>query len=264
MSTANYRHLVTAVHDIWTFAERIGAKDQAKTFQKLHARLQAEERSSDAVEEEIFKARGLASFFIPQHISKQRWDAAKKELLEKELSALREAINDALFPPKPNAVPEADVKGLAGNAEYTKVLGRPEQAPEIAKHALDVVTRFSTAVFKQDIETAYGLCANELRTWMSAQRFCTELEKAERAYGGKAVECKVEQVSMIWADAVSRQKTGNKQGDWPKDTPKSNKRATVGTFWFTDPQNNVGRWAFFWVVEEAQGYRIAKFNQYLQ
>jgi hypothetical protein len=46
--------------------------------------------------------------------------------------------------------------------------------------------------------------------------------------------------------------------------PKPNKRATVGTFWFTEPAKNVGRWVFFWVTEEPEGYRIAKFQQYLQ
>lgn len=61
-----------------------------------------------------------------------------------------------------------------------------------------------------------------------------------------------------------RQKRGNNNGDWPKDTPRPNKRAIVGTFWFTNPAKNEGRWVMLWVTEEAEGFRIAKFNQYLQ
>jgi hypothetical protein len=177
---------------------------------------------------------------------------------------LRQALNDALAPTKPAAFPEAEVQGLAGNSEYTKVLGHPRQAPEIAKCAIEVVTRFSTAVFRQDLEAAYRLCANELRNRVSVKRFYTELEKADQRYGGQPLECKIERVASVWADEISRGKTGNKQGDWPMDTPKPNKRATVGTFWFTEPAKNVGRWVFFWVTEEPEGYRIAKFQQYLQ
>jgi hypothetical protein len=216
------------------------------------------------LEEDIFHARGLASFWIPSHRSKQRWDAAKKEGAGQEFTSLHQSLDDALMPPKPAAFPEADVQGLAGNAEYTKVFGDAKVAPEIANRAMDVVTRFSKAVFAQDLEAAYGLCANELRNWMSVKPFCTELEKADNRYGGRPMECKIERVSMIWADQIACEKTGNKQGDWPKDTPKPSKRATVGTFWFTDPTNNVGRWTFFWVTEEPEGYRIAKFHQYLQ
>lgn len=160
-------------------------------------------------------------------------------------------------------IPEKYITGLAGNDEETGVRGDPKDAKKIARQSLDVVTRFSKAVFKQDLETAYGLCANELRTWMSVKRLFTELQKADAQFGGPAVDFVIERVAWIYADEPSRQ-CSNSDGQWPKDTPKSNKRATVGTFWFTNPKEQQGRWVFFWVTEEAEGYRIAKFNQYLQ
>lgn len=138
---------------------------------------------------EVFDARGMASFWIPSHISKSKLDTAAKAKLDSEFSALRQRLDDALEPPKPAAFPEADIQGLAGNKEFTRVYGDPKHAPAIAKAAMEVVQRFSAAVFKQDIETAYGLCANELRGWMSVKRFGTELEKADERFGGRAVEC---------------------------------------------------------------------------
>jgi len=262
--SANYEELLAALQNMAEFARRVGVRKQATTFEKLHERLLADKRSSKALEEEVFHARGLASFYIPRHISKQPGKSAKKKELETEFFGLKQVLDDALIPPKPTAFPETDIQGLAGNDEYTKVWGDPKEAKIIAQRAMELVQRFSTAVFNGDIETAYGLCANELRNWMSVKRLVTELEKADRNYGGKAVACKIERVSHIEADDVARQKSGNRRGNWPKDTPKSSKRATVGSFWFTNPTESKGRWVMFWITEEADGYRIAKFNQYLQ
>lgn len=262
--SANYEQLLTALRNVAEFARRAGVKKEAAAFQKLHRRLQADKRSSKGLEEDAYKAVRLASYWIPSHISKQAWDTARKERLNAEFPRLKQALDDALIPPKPLAFPETDIQGLAGNDEYTRVWGDPKAAKIIAQGAMDIVQRFSTAVFKQDFETAYGLCANELRNWMSVKRLFTELEKADRNYGGKAVACKIERVSHIEADELARQKSGNTRGNWPKDTPKPNKRATVGAFWFTNPAENEGRWVMFWITEEADGYRIAKFNQYVQ
>jgi hypothetical protein len=259
-----HNRLLSAIENMTQFAEQVAAKDQAKAFQKLQDNLRTEQRLSEGLKEDIFKARGLAAFWIPSHISRQRWAGSKKEQLKREFSVLNQALVDALMPPKAAAFPETEVQRLAGNDEYTTVFGNTKDAKRIATKAMRVVGSFSEAVFKEDLQTAYSLCANELRTWMSVKRFWTELAKADRRYGGRPVACKSERVSCIWADAVSRQKTPNTDSGWPKDTPKPNKRATVGAFWFTNPVENVGRWIFFWITEEAEGYRIAKFNQYLQ
>jgi hypothetical protein len=156
------------------------------------------------------------------------------------------------------------VKGLVpGTKTDTFVVGKLTEARKIAKSSLDVVKQFSEAVIRQDIETAYALCANELRCWMSVQRFVTELGKADAQYGGKPISYFPERITWIYADEASR-KESNKEGDWPKDTPKPNKRACVGGWWTTGKtaEGEVGRSVFFWVTEEAEGYRIAKFKQY--
>jgi len=158
------------------------------------------------------------------------------------------------------------VKGLVpGKKTDTFVLGDEAEARKIAKHCLEVVQRFSEAIIKQDIEAAYGLCANELRCRMSVQRFVTELAKAEAEYSGKPISYFPERITWIYADEASR-KESNKEGDWPKDTPKPNKRALVGGWWTAQntAEGEFGRSVFFWVTEEAEGYRIAKFKQYHQ
>ena len=100
---------------------------------------------------------------------------------------------------------------------------------------------------------------------MSVKRFVTELAKADAEYGGKPISYFPEHITWIYADEASR-KESNKEGDWPKDTPKPNKRALVGGWWTVKKtaEGDFGRSVFFWVTEEAEGYRIAKFQQYIQ
>jgi hypothetical protein len=158
------------------------------------------------------------------------------------------------------------VKGLVpGKKTDTFVLGEEAEAREIARQSLDVVQRFSEAVIKQDIETAYGLCADELRCWMSVQRFVTELTKADAQYSGKPISYSPERITWVYADDASR-KESNKEGDWPKDTPKPNKRSLVGGWWTAQKTADgaFGRSVFFWVTEEVEGYSIAKFKEYHQ
>lgn len=182
---------------------------------------------------------------------------------EEKLHSTFRALFVLIYPPKHANVVQTEMVGLAGNKESTSVLGDPTDAKVIAKHSLDVVRRFSKAVFTQDIEKAYGLCANELRTGRSVKQFFTDLQKADTRYGGPAVDLMVERITWIYADEASRRRS-NTDGHWPKETPKPNKRALVGTFWIVDTKTKRGRWVFFWITEESDGYRIAKLNQYLQ
>lgn len=260
---ADQDQILDALRRIEDLAAQIGAAKEHESFKKLRERLQAEGRATKDLKGEIFNTSGLAAFGVFRHIRKQPWDEARKKEVDAKFSALKRGLADALYPQQ-TLYPEADIKRLAGNDESTKVLGDPKDAGKIAEQAMEVVHSFSASVFKGDIERAYVLCANELRTWMSVKRLVTELEKADKNFGGPAVECVIERIPLIEADEVARDKSGNKDADWPKDTPKPNKRATVGTFWFTNPAENKGRWVLFWVTEEPEGYRIAKFQQYLQ
>jgi len=123
------------------------------------------------------------------------------------------------------------VKGLVlGNKNDTFVLGDVGVARKIAESSLEVARRFSDAVIKQDIETAYALCANEFRCSFSVKRFVIELRKADEQFGGKPI------------------------------------RALVGGWWTAQKtaEGDFGRSVFFRVTEETEGYRIAKFKQYQQ
>ncbi len=155
------------------------------------------------------------------------------------------------------------VTGLAGNNEKTSVMGDAKDAEKIAKATLEVARRFAEAVIKEEIETAYGLCANEFRGRTSVQQFVNRLEQSNGEYNGKPLDFRFHTITWIYADEAAREES-NKEGDWPKETPKPNKRA-IGFGWLTDSKTSegeFGRYISFWVTEEAEGYRIAKFRQY--
>ena len=159
-------------------------------------------------------------------------------------------------------IPKTQIIGLAGNDESTNVLGDPKDAHKIAAATLDVVKQFVEAIIKQDVETAYGLCANELRGWMSIKRFVSALDESDTEFEGKPIEFSVESITWIFCDDSSRQ-SSNKEFEWPKDTPNPNKRSFVQG-WITHLKNSegdFGRQIEFWVTEETEGYRIAKFKQ---
>ncbi len=177
-----------------------------------------------------------------------------------EFERTSKALWDAMFP---TDYPETEISGLAGNAESTTVIGDTKDAKKIAQHCLDIAQKFSAAVFKQDLASAYDFCASEFKSTTSQQEFVSSLKRANSRYGGPAVDWSVECITWIYADAKSRKKS-NTSGDWPKLTPKPNKRAIVIGFWHVNKEQKRGRSICFWVTEEGDGYRIAKFKQYLQ
>jgi hypothetical protein len=139
------------------------------------------------------------------------------------------------------------VKGLVpGTTNDTSVLGDVAEARNIADRSLDVVRRFSEAIIKQDIETAYALCANELRCSFGIKRFVTDLHTADEEYSGKPISYTPQRITWIYADEASR-KESNKEGGWPKNTPKPNKRALVGGWWTAQKtsEGEFGRSVFF-------------------
>jgi hypothetical protein len=263
MATSKATRVLDPLDAMVRFAERVGAAGEAAAFQKLRARLQIEKLSAKQVEELVWSARGEASFSIPRLIAKSSRPAAEQEQLTSEFFQLRKALSDALFQRKAPDYPETQVAGLAGNQEPTTVLGAPDAAPAIARESLELVHKFSAAVFSDDLETAYALCANELRSWMSVKRLHTELTRGDKRYGGKPLDCEIERIKCIYADQAAREKARADAG-WPKDTPSMNRRAIVIAYWKTRSAEAGGRWIAFWVTEEAEGYRVAKFTQFVQ
>src|SRR4051812_26184637 len=173
----------------------------------------------------------------------------------------RPPIGIKLFPhPRSHRVGKLDdaqlVKGLVpGTRTDTFVLGDLAEAKRIAEHALDVATRFSEAVIRQDPEAAYQYCADEWKKAAPLKKCIAELHKADEKYAGKPVAWRPERITWIYAEPTWREES-NKEGDWPKDTPKQNKRALVGGSWTTGrtEQGESGRSVFFWVTEQTDGY----------
>jgi hypothetical protein len=262
MPNPNQEAVLKALADFIKLGREVGLPKVVVPLEQFHTEFQTAKPTLKILQGPVHSAYSAAFLVIRDRVydrSKDRPRPGMKKQ-DQEFDRCCRAMSDALFPEE---YPETEIVGLAGNKECTSVIGDPKDAKTIAKRSLDIVRRFSKAVFRQDIESAYKLCANELRTVMSVKQFVTEVNRSDSRFGGPAVDLIVERITWIYADTASRKKS-NSSGDWPKGTPKPNKRALVVTFWFTDKKTKQGRWVFFWVTEESEGYRIAKFKQYLQ
>lgn len=251
-----------ALADFIALGQTVGLSKAVRPLQQFLAEFQTIKPTRKILQGPVHTAYSAAFIAIRERVydmSKDRPRPGMKKH-DQEFDRCCRAVSDAFFPPEH---PETEIVGLAGNKESTTVIGDTQDAKKIAKESLDVVQRFSKAVFKQDVESAYKLCADEFRAATTAEQFAASLKRSDSRFGGSAVDLIVERITWIYADAASRKKS-NTDGDWPKETPKPNKRALVGTFWFVDKKQKRGRWVFFWVTEQAEGYRIAKFKQYLQ
>jgi hypothetical protein len=262
MPKPNQEAVLKAISDFIALGRNVGLPKVVQPLEQFVAEFQTAKPTLKVLQGPVHTAYGIAMDAIRNRVYDMIKDRPRPGMKaqDQEFGRCCMAMSDAIFPP---AYLETEIAGLAGNKESTTIIGDPKDAKTIAKQSLDVVQRFSKAVFKQDIETAYALCANEFRVNISVKEFVNKLNWADSHYGGMAVDLIVERITWIYADAASRKKS-NASGDWPKDTPKPNKRALVGTFWLTNKKQNRGRWTFFWVTEETRGYCIAKFKQYLQ
>ncbi|MGN6555950.1 MAG: hypothetical protein ACTHLW_19760 [Verrucomicrobiota bacterium] len=262
MPRPDQQAVVKALADFIKLGRDVGLPKAVQPLEKYVAGFQVTQPTLKVLQGPVHSAFSAAFITIRERVYDMRKDRPRPGMKkqDQEFDRCSRAVSDAFFPPE---YPETEIVGLAGNKETTTVIGDPTGAKAIAKSSLDAVRQFSKAVFKQDMETAYKLCANELRAAMSVEQFVAGLKRSDSRFGGPAIDMVVERITWIYGDAGSRKKS-NASGDWPKDTPKPNKRALVGTFWFVEKSQKRGRWVFFWVTEEAEGYRIAKFMQYLQ
>src|SRR2546422_3595810 len=123
------------------------------------------------------------------------------------------------------------IKGIG----KTRVLGDLNAARGIAEQAVDVVEQFSKAVVRREYPAAYDLCATEFRARTTLDRFSALIREGEEFARGQFVDFSVDKITWILADEASRGRD-NKDGQWPKNTPKQNKRCYVGTFWFCNKE----------------------------
>ena len=256
--------VLKALNDFVSFGSEVGLPKAVKPLESFIVIFQTTKPTLKILKETVYPVLCVAQTALQARVL-DVWRNPKPGMKKHEakLHGNYNALFDLIFPPKYASVPQVEVVGLAGNKASTSVIGDPKEAKAIAKKSLEVVRWFSKAVFKQNIEAAHSLCAIELRASMGVNQLLNKLNWADSHYGGPAVELIVEHITWIYADEVAR-KRSNADGDWPKETPKQTKRALVGAFWVADKKKKSGRSIFFWITEEAEGYRVAKFKQYLQ
>jgi hypothetical protein len=262
MPSPNKEGVQKALKDFIALGRAVGLPKVVQPLEKFLGEFENNKPTLKILQGPVHAAFSKAFIAIRETVYDMGEDKPRSGMKEhnQEFDRSARAFSDAIFPP---AYVETEVVGLAGNKKSTTVVGAPKDAKVIAMQSLDVVQKFSRAVFKQDLEAGYKLCANELRTIMSVEQFAALLKSADSKYGGPAVDLIVENITWIYADAEARKKS-NSSGDWPKATPKQNKRSLIAAFWLSDKELKSGRSIFFWITEETEGYRIAKFKQYLQ
>ncbi len=153
---------------------------------------------------------------------------------------------------------------VPGREAVASVVGDIDEARKIARQCLDVVSRFSEAIIRGAFDEAFALCASELRMATTLDRFADQLRRQDEEWDGKPIEYEPERVVWIYASEAARRRS-NKDHDWPKATPKPNKRALVNGWWTTEKppgSRPIGRPLTFWVSEEEDGYRISRFQPY--
>jgi hypothetical protein len=141
----------------------------------------------------------------------------------------------------------------------TEYAGDPMGVRPVVERSLELVKNYSEAIGRGDFESAYRLTGAGLQNWMTFKQFVSAHEKAEREFGGPALQFDVDSFQFVWADDAARRKSTAAEG-WPKTTLKEVRRSKLIGFWIRDKADQTGCWGAFWITEEDKEYRIAKFE----
>jgi hypothetical protein len=196
MPRPNQEAVLKALADFIKLGRDVGLPKVVQPLEQYLAEFQVTKPTLKILQGPVYSAWGIAMDAIRSRVydmSKDRPRPGMKKQ-DQEFDRCCRAISDAFFPPE---FPETEVFGLTENKESTTVIGDTKDAKAIAKASLDVVRRFSKAVFKEDIESAYKLCANELRTIMRVEQFVAGLKRSDSRFGGPAVDLAVERITWI-------------------------------------------------------------------
>jgi hypothetical protein len=226
-----------------------------------------EEKISKALLEELINFRdGIHGQVTMQILANRCLPGKDKDQTEQEYYRVLNVLGAAIHPQKPQP-PEMNIGKFAGvkhvKRKRTAYAGDPDGVGPIVEHSVDLIQRYSEAVGRGDFEAAYRLTGAGLRDWMTFKRFVSTHEKAAREYGGAALEFQIDEFLFVLADAAARKKSTADEG-WPKATPKDVRRSRLVGFWIRKKSLQTGCWGAFWITEENNDYRVAKFDFFTQ
>jgi hypothetical protein len=240
------------------------ALDQVKEHANADAvrALFAELISCKSTDETRAKLKGVQSMLVTVYERGDTWPADEFTQLRSNLVDAFSGLCTALAPTPPKKSETSS--GTYAGYKVTYVEGNPADAERVAKGATELADRFESRLVARDYESAYAMIATPVRESTTLKRFISNHEREVRKFGGELpVAFEVQEIRRIHADPTT-QNVGNSQGEWPKQMPRNQKRATIQVF-VTTRQDPVptGCWSFLWVCEESAGeFRIAKFSYY--
>jgi hypothetical protein len=250
------------------FTKRVGAEPEARELERYCGLFEDVKPTFKLLRGKVQDAMDNAyRAFEPALYTERRNIRRGKKPLVDEYERIWVAWRDEVaYPPRVvwRTVPTTRFAGSKGVlVKSADVIGKPIAVRPIFERSVAVVNQYCHAIVTHDYASAYNLLASEMKAWMSFKRFLSDLERADRRFGGKPISFTVERVSYIYGDDEASSGS-NREGDWPKDTPKQNKRAIVVVFWTNNASTQEGCWGTLWITEESRGYRIAKLSHFLQ
>ena len=76
---ARHEQLLGALQNLAELSSQVGAKKEATAFERLRKRLEEEGKLAKDLKDQIFKTRGLASFWIPTLLYSSSEDMTKSQ-----------------------------------------------------------------------------------------------------------------------------------------------------------------------------------------
>ena len=244
------------------FTEFGDANSNIPRFNEFSRRFREEKITKELIRELVNFRDGVHNQVTMEFLAHHHLPGKDDAHTQKEYYRVLNALGSAFHPPKPRP-PKLDISKFAGakniKIKTTEYAGDPSGVRPIVEQSLELIQNYSEAVGRGDFEAAYRLTGAGLRDWMTLKRFVSAHEKATREYGGPALQFNVERFQFVLADVEARKKSTAEEG-WPKTTSKDVRRSRLIGFWIRDKAAKTGCCGAFWITEEENNYRVAKFE----
>jgi hypothetical protein len=263
MQRRDPKAIATALEGYVSFLSEFGdGENDILKFREFIRRFEQEKFTKQLFQEMVSFRDGVHSKIRMRFLEHCCLPNKNDEQTQKEYYRVLNILGAAINPPEPKST-MMDISEFAGaknvETKTTEYAGDSNGVRQVVERSLELVKNYSEAIGRGDFEAAYRLTGAGLQDWMTLKRFIGAHEKAAREFDGPALQFNVEAFQFVLADDTARKKSTAEEG-WPKKTTKEARRSRLLGFWIRDKAANTGCGGAFWITEENNDYRIAKFE----